>query len=120
MDDTNIVRYIYPNIPNIYLINKTIEGPLCGIIPIYGLIDTITTDGLKWDLHDHKLAFGVLVSTSNEFIGKMIDNKSEIELYQSINRILDGNIDTNLLQIIEIVSSYPAVLTYQIDIPDEL
>lgn len=44
-----------------------IEGPTCGLLPLRKPCQTVTTTGLKWDLSEHTLEFGDLISTSNEF-----------------------------------------------------
>lgn len=43
------------------------EGPTCGIIPVGSAVDTVSTEGLQWNLDDEHLAFGSdgLVSSSN-------------------------------------------------------
>jgi len=40
-------------------------GNYCGIIPINGKCNRISTKGLGWDLNEQELEFGKLVSTSN-------------------------------------------------------
>ena len=45
------------------------EGPTCGLFPMLGPA-TVTTSGLRWDLDRQRLAFGTLISTSNEMLGR--------------------------------------------------
>jgi thiamine pyrophosphokinase len=49
------------------------EGPTCGLIPLGGRVDSITTSGLKWDLDGTiPLEFGGLVSTSNRMMQSVV------------------------------------------------
>lgn len=41
------------------------EAPHCGLVPICGVCERITTTGLRWDMTDATMEFGGLVSTSN-------------------------------------------------------
>ena len=41
------------------------QGDTCGLIPIAGKVQHLTTAGLKWDMQDATCGFGGLVSTSN-------------------------------------------------------
>ena len=45
------------------------EGPTCGLFPLLGPA-TVSTTGLRWNLHGQTLTFGTLISTSNEMLGR--------------------------------------------------
>lgn len=47
--------------------NKSIEGPSCGLIPI-GESAQISTKGLQWNLTSQVTKFGDLISTSNNVL----------------------------------------------------
>ena len=55
-----------------------IEGPMCGLIPIAGPVESVHSSGLKYNLEGRGLAWGVLTSTSNEII-VATDIKKEFE-----------------------------------------
>lgn len=53
----------------------TLKAPYrfdCGLIPLGGRCDKITTKNLKWDV-DGPLQYGVLISSSNEMLSKTIE-----------------------------------------------
>jgi len=55
--------------PGKHVIKKAqIQGPVCGLIPMFQATK-LTTQGLKWNLHDEYLEFGSRISSSNEFLG---------------------------------------------------
>lgn len=41
------------------------EGPTCGLLPLAGAVDKLTTRGLKWDVTDWSTFLGGPLSTSN-------------------------------------------------------
>lgn len=44
------------------------EGPTCGLIPVGGRVESLTSRGLEWDMHGAALQLGVLVSSSNSIL----------------------------------------------------
>nr|ACO11082.1 Thiamin pyrophosphokinase 1 [Caligus rogercresseyi] len=67
MDNESISWLLRPGIHCIQY-DAPIEGQhYVGLIPIEAPVQSCTSTGLKWNLSDQELAFGKLVSTSNEF-----------------------------------------------------
>lgn len=43
------------------------SSPACGILPLFGRVDHIVTDGFQWNLYDQSLEMGIFISSSNRF-----------------------------------------------------
>ncbi|XP_060597490.1 thiamin pyrophosphokinase 1-like [Ruditapes philippinarum] len=50
-------------------VNSGYEGDSCGLVPIAGKCNCISTTGLKWNLDKQAMSFGELISTSNTWNG---------------------------------------------------
>ncbi len=53
------------------------EGMHCALVPLFGPVSSVTTSGLRWNLKGQSLAFGGLVSTSNECKESVVEIETE-------------------------------------------
>ncbi|KAI8319939.1 thiamine pyrophosphokinase [Martensiomyces pterosporus] len=61
---TENLTYVLPKGKNKILVNKQVDGPTCGILPLAGEA-VLTTGGLRWNLDHYPSTFEGLMSTSN-------------------------------------------------------
>jgi len=64
--EENMMEVLSPGVHEIHP-NREIESGTCGLIPLTNAT-CVTTSGLQWDLHNDKMEFGGLVSSSNEIV----------------------------------------------------
>ncbi len=83
MGSTSLTWLLQPGLHNIQL--EGLDIPYCSLIPVGLPCSSITTTGLKWNLTQGRLAFGLLVSTSNEIAQ---DNVERIVTIQNSDPIL--------------------------------
>lgn len=55
---------------HILKVDSGFEGDHCGLVPIAGKCDCVSTTGLKWNLDKNPMSFGDLFSTSNTLSGE--------------------------------------------------
>lgn len=67
------------------VIDKTLEGPTCGLVP-FAEPATVTTTGLKWNLSGQEMRMGGLISSSNELAehGSSVDIETDRPLVWTI------------------------------------
>lgn len=69
LEPSNLVLALSPGRHHIS-IDPSREGPTCGLIPIGHPVQTVSTEGLRWNLDEQSLSYGNggLVSSSNEVL----------------------------------------------------
>lgn len=67
------------------LIDSSVEGPYCGLLPLGGPSLSTTTTGLKWNLDKTSLQFGGLISTSNMPVSDVVMVSSDTDLVWTIS-----------------------------------
>ena len=76
MDNENMACLLSPGKHDLLLI-KGIEGPTCGLLPVGGKVNNISTKGLKWNLNNQSLSLDGLVSSSNHILGKVNSDNND-------------------------------------------
>ncbi|PWZ33998.1 Thiamine pyrophosphokinase 1 [Zea mays] len=66
-------------------IEKSVEGPHCGLIPMGGPSATTTTTGLRWNLDNTNMMYGGLISTSNIVDDDKVTVTSDSDLVWTIS-----------------------------------
>ncbi|KAK7284657.1 hypothetical protein RJT34_19407 [Clitoria ternatea] len=85
LSDDCLIHLLPKNQSHKIIINSSVEGPHCGLIPIGMPSGSSTTTGLKWDLNDTAMRFGGLVSTSNIVNGDIVTVQSDSDLLWTIS-----------------------------------
>ncbi|PNT73522.1 thiamine pyrophosphokinase 1 [Brachypodium distachyon] len=67
------------------LVDQSIEGPHCGLIPMGMPSSSSTTTGLRWNLDNTSMSYGGLVSTSNIVDDKKVMVTSDSDLIWTIS-----------------------------------
>ncbi|RWS30060.1 thiamine pyrophosphokinase 1-like protein [Leptotrombidium deliense] len=84
--------------PGLHTIESNAHSSWCALMPI-GEPCVVTSQGLRWNLSEHKLAFGSLISTSNEFDFKNSEKvkiKTDKALMWSMDTSNNLNLNKNL------------------------
>ena len=124
VNNQNIAYILDNSFHHLLYINNHIEGPICGLIPIYGKVSNISTSGLKWNLNHHELEFGKLISSSNQIIKETTDyclaKSMKPDVFINIendNKIESVNLNQNLndVKIVEVDTNHYVLWTNEIN-----
>lgn len=64
--EQSIMLVLLPNIKHTIQLPASHIKKHCGLIPVFSCpVESITTDGLVWDMDNHRMEFGKLISTCN-------------------------------------------------------
>lgn len=85
LSDESMAFLLPKNFNHEVLINSSIEGPQCGLLPVGGSSISTTTTGLKWNLDKTSMQFGGLISTSNIQINDVVTVHSDADLVWTIS-----------------------------------
>ncbi|XP_066307900.1 thiamine pyrophosphokinase 1-like [Miscanthus floridulus] len=66
-------------------VEKSVEGPHCGLIPMGGPSAITTTTGLRWNLDNSSTRYGGLISTSNIVDDDKVTVTSDSDLIGTIS-----------------------------------
>lgn len=106
----DVKNLIYPKSKEDITKTSESEGPVCGLIPLFGRADSVFTKGLKWNLQGQGLQFGDLISSSNEI------SRPHLGLLSSTLPSSDGSSDgQSLLPCVEVISSNYLLWTCEIN-----
>mmetsp|Transcript_6030 Transcript_6030/g.8530 ORF Transcript_6030/g.8530 Transcript_6030/m.8530 type:complete len:308 (+) Transcript_6030:50-973(+) len=81
--DENAAILLSPNVQHKIIFRTHLQGPSCGLIPIAGKSDYVTTTGLQWNLMEQSLEFGKLVSSSNRVVSNSDDDQTLVTVFSS-------------------------------------
>lgn len=84
--DSHNASVVLPTGSHQIVVHPTIEGPTCGLVPIGQRVDTVSTEGLRWNLDSRRMNFGTggLVSTSNCVVESTVRVKTSQPLLWTI------------------------------------
>lgn len=68
------MAFLLPQGHHELVLHRAWEGPSCGLIPLGGCVESISTTGLQYNMSNHRMEFNGLVSSSNRLIDATDDD----------------------------------------------
>lgn len=98
ISESSLATVVPANKRTLLRLHPDVEGPECGLLPLAGPVDSLTTEGLKWDVSGWRTYFGGHLSTSNIIQGRSLSSASTGAVSGSSDSGLNSHIKEVIVQ----------------------